>query len=204
MTDGQALREALSRWRKADIDLEITTTDGLLERIRQVLLAARLRGRLSPEDLIPLLRQWLLRDYPHGAPQWLIVPRDELWPSRTRWEHEGFEVAEFTDRNEIKAALPRLAFLAFQQDLFDDAFHALEAKRPERVPAEGHIGKLLGTTTFTGQGQREAVRAGHHAHREPSDRERKVGPGSVATSSRRRRATDAGHCSDRRAGHRPA
>src|SRR5690606_15456300 len=44
-------------------------------------------------------------------------------------------------------------------DLFDDVFNLLETRRPARIRAEARIGSLLGTTWFTGHGQREAVRA---------------------------------------------
>lgn len=149
----------LLSWTNPPVDLYEPVGDPLLDRIRQVMVeVCEQPGRPCPNDLMPLVRQWLLRP-DAGSRRWLTFPRSDPWPARADWRDAGFEVAEMRDRLEVAAVLPRLSFLGPQADLFDDAFAGVPSPRPEPEPADPFFAELLGTTHYTGAAQREAVRA---------------------------------------------
>lgn len=154
-----SLGPTLLSWTDPPVDLYEPVGDALLDRIRQVIVEVREQpGRPCPEDLLPLVRQWLLRP-DSGSRRWLTFPRSDPWPARADWREAGFEVAEMRDRLEVAAVLPRLSFLGMQADLFDDVFAGVPSPRPAPEPADPFFADLLGTTHYMGAAQREAVRA---------------------------------------------
>ena len=168
LLDEDALVSLLAQWGpQAAMLLAGQVADPLLERLRQVLAAlAHDLDTVTKEDLIALVRQWLLRRFSQGGPAWLSVPGSAGWPSCDEWRAAGFETAQIDNRIELRASHPRLSWLEAQEDLFDDAFDLVEVRRTDWVPADPHIAHLLGIPSFTGPGQREAVRALVHL---PSD-----------------------------------
>lgn len=163
LNDG-GLRRWLTNW---DSDEQFATSpaaDSLVERLRQVLVLMARTGHCASEvDLIALVRQWMLRvSALHGAP-WLRVPLSSPWPTAESWEAAGFEVARLRDYLDICPSAPRLVWLDQQADLFDDVFAMLQARDGTEIPADPFFEAQLGQRTYTGPGQREAVRALLHA-----------------------------------------
>lgn len=155
------LRECLGEWPHACASLAASGATGLLERLRQVLaLYADGPPPRSHVDLATLLRQWLLFQVKNAGAPWLRVPTSSRWPERQFWEGAGFEVLSYSGKLEIQAVRPRLGWLGNQSDLFDDAHDGLKALTPDWVPAEPVVsGTLPNVHSYTGPGQREAVRA---------------------------------------------
>ena len=163
LNDG-GLRRWLTNWDSHEQFASSPAADSLVERLRQVLILMANTGRCASEvDLIALVRQWMLRvAASHGAP-WLRVPLRSPWPNAELWEAEGFEVARMRDCLDIHPVAPRLAWLDLQADLFDDVFAMLQARELTEIPADPFFEAQLGHRTYTGPGQREAVRALLHA-----------------------------------------
>jgi ATP-dependent DNA helicase RecQ len=154
------LRECLASWPTASNLLTARGSNPLLERLRQVLSRyAEGRLRRSHVELIALIRQWLLFQARSGAQPWLSMPEGPTWPDRRAWEDAAFTAASFGGRLEIQASKPRLDWLGEQGDLFDDVFDHFRALNPKPRPAEPIVADPLGLPTFTGDGQREAVRS---------------------------------------------
>jgi ATP-dependent DNA helicase RecQ len=162
------LRAALMHWPDSGPYLEgRCSTDGLMDRLRQCLFSLlRQNGAATFVDLIALLRHWLLAQARGGAVPWLEVPLAPPWPSGQVWNDHGFEVAELGLCAQIRPNYPRLKWLGDQHDLFDDAFNGIEARLPAPVPSDPLLRSLFKLPTYTGPGQREAVRALLHL---PSD-----------------------------------
>lgn len=154
------LRRWLSSWNAGDLShVAEPSDDSLLERLRQVLNGMADGTVSGAADLVPLLRQWMLRCASVAGAQWLRVPRQAPWPEAAVWQDAGFDVVDQGSALELRAAKPRLPWLGEQADLFDDAFALLPARQPTWVVAEPFLEALLGVSSFTGPGQREAVRA---------------------------------------------
>ncbi|WP_080745230.1 protein DpdF [Cupriavidus necator] len=162
-----ALRECLAKWSSAPRLLEARGASPLLERLRQVLSGyAATQPPRSHLALVSLIRQWMLLQSRMGGGDWLAIPTRPGWPDSKTWEGAGFRVAAFASHLDIQATKPRLAWLGGQSDLFDDAFDHIQALDQQSVPAEPFIADLLGSPSFKGAGQREAVRSLIHM---PSD-----------------------------------
>lgn len=158
--DLASLLEAMADWPAVPIP-DRRTVDPILDRIRQVL--ARLQARpdaACKADLMPLLRQASLG---HAASREagtrMRVPAAQGWPTATQWRDERFEVQDNGDWLVIRARPPRLTFLGSQADLFDEIFGQVHARSDTRINADPVFERLLGLPTYTGHGQREAVRA---------------------------------------------
>ncbi len=154
------LRECLADWSVAPNILEAYGATPLLERLRQAL--SRYAGTQPPRShiaLVALIRQWMLFQTVGGGGRWLAIPKGPAWPDSRTWEDAGFQVASFDGRLEILASKPRMKWLGEQSDLFDDAFDHVQALVQNQLPAESIVVDLLGVSSFTGDGQREAVRS---------------------------------------------
>ena len=135
--------------------------DPLLERLRQVLMAmGRHPISASQTDCIALIRHVLLRVAPqHSQAPWLRVPLSVGWPTADRWRQAQFEVLPGPTSLNVQPRWPRLSFLDTQADLFDDVFRSVQSRPKYEVPADPLLLESMGLPTYTGQGQREAVRA---------------------------------------------
>lgn len=157
--DLPALRVICNGWPNVSIPEE--AVDGLLERLRQILVEVQ-RGRSwEHADLLPLVRQVLLRQAIEDTaePGWLRVPLASGWPDESVWRNSQFRVDPSGDRLNVSPRFPRLGFLGEQADLFDDAFRERQARPQAYVPGDPLLLRSLGLPTYTGDGQREAVRA---------------------------------------------
>lgn len=158
--DFASLLAALSDWPAITIPDRMAASP-ILDRIRQILARMQVRpGAAREADLIPLLRQASLG---HAASQEtsprIRVPVVPGWPTATQWREDGFEVQDNGAWLVIRARPPRLEFLGSQADLFDEVFEQVNARRDTHIAADPVFKRLLRMPTYTGHGQREAVRA---------------------------------------------
>lgn len=157
--DVLALRAICIDWPNTPVP-ESTVADGVMERLRQVLRDLQRGVYWGSADLLPLIRQVLLRHASEDAkPGWLRVPAAPGWPDERAWRYGQFHTDPTETGLNISPRFPRLAFLGAQADLFDDAFRELSSRPGAHVDGDPLLERSLGLPTYTGDGQREAVRA---------------------------------------------
>lgn len=158
--DIAALMNVCSQWPALAVPT-LPARDPLLERLRQVLLAlGRHPATVSGTDCIALVRHVLLRVAPQdGQAPWLRVPLSAGWPTIDQWRRAQFEVLPGPASLNVQPRWPRLSFLGTQADLFDDVFQAIQSRPRHEVAADPVLFESMGLPNYTGQGQREAVRA---------------------------------------------
>jgi ATP-dependent DNA helicase RecQ len=158
--DVAALMNVCSQWPALTVPI-LPARDPLLDRLRQVLLAlGRHPASVSGADLIALIRHVLLRVAPQdGQAPWLRVPLSVGWPTTDQWRQAQFEVLPRPASLNVQPRWPRLSFLDTQADLFDDVFQAIQSRPRHEVAADPVLFESMGLPNYTGQGQREAVRA---------------------------------------------
>lgn len=158
--DITALMEVCACWPARPVPVQ-AAQDPLLERVRQVLLSLAQTPATAPgADLIALIRHVLLRTAGQGGEvSGLRVPVTADWPSAEVWRQAQFEVLPGTASLSLQPRWPRLSFLPEQSDLFDDAFKAIPSRPRHEVDADPLLRETMGLPTYTGHGQREAVRA---------------------------------------------
>lgn len=161
--DITTLLEVCACWPCRQVTLQVAS-DPLLDRARQVLRnLSELNNRSTRTDLIPLIRQVLLRAAgDEGEAPWLRVPTDAGWPSAEEWKQAQFDVLPGASSLSLQPRWPRLSFLESQADLFDDAFRGIMSRQKYEVRADPLLSETMGLPTYTGQGQREALRALMH------------------------------------------
>lgn len=142
--------------------------DALMERVRQVLYQLQHGDLSSGADLLPLLRQVVLRRAANPGPiSWVRVPAVDGWPTAADWRTAQFDLTAEGNHFQVRPRYPRLSFLDIQADLFDDAFRELSSRPDSHVRGDPVLVRNLRLPTYTGHGQREAVRA--LLHLPPSD-----------------------------------
>jgi ATP-dependent DNA helicase RecQ len=158
--DVAALMNVCSQWPACEVP-SFVAKDPLLERLRQVLAAlGRQSASVAVADCIALIRHVLLRVAPQdGQAPWLRVPLGVGWPTADQWRQAQFEALPGPTSLSVQPRLPRLSFMDTQADLFDDAFRAVQSRPRYEVPADPLLLEGMGLPSYTGQGQREAVRA---------------------------------------------
>ncbi len=157
--DFPALLTLLSEWPNEPVP-DQPQTESVMERVRQVLHRLRSGGPRCEADLPPLLRQILLRRSAHtGDAPWIRVPVAQGWPSGSEWRDAQFDVMDDHSSLQIRPRFPRLRFLDGQADLLDDALRELPSRPDCHVPGDPPFVRNLLLPTYTGYGQREAVRA---------------------------------------------
>jgi superfamily II DNA/RNA helicase len=157
--DFTALRETLLDW-PAEVPSKISQ-DGLLERIRQVLLFIQAHNH-GCEDLLPLLRQALLREKSRTGKEMLLrVPIGGPWPNAALWETRGFTVAHINDNYlMINANEWRPGWLDYSSGgVFADAISEKKVRRRTELDADPFISDATGYSFYSCHGQQEAVRA---------------------------------------------
>ena len=158
--DVSALFDVCGQWPTLKAPLS-PAKDPLLERLRQVLVAIdRQSTTVSEHDFIALIRHVLLRIAPQdGQAPWLRVPTIAGWPTDDQWRQAQFEVLPGPASLNLRPRWPRLSFLDTQADLFDDVFRAVPSRPRNEVSSDPVLFESMGLPNYTGQGQREAVRA---------------------------------------------
>ncbi len=158
--DLAALMNVCSQWPALKVPTK-SAKDPLLERLRQMFVAMDHHpASASAADCIALIRHVLLRVAAQdGQAPWLRVPLGAGWPSEDQWRQAQFEVLPAPTSLNVQPRWPRLSFLDKQADLFDDVFRAVHSRPRYEVPADPLLLEGMGLPTYTGHGQREAVRA---------------------------------------------
>lgn len=157
--DFPALLTCLSEW-PAETVTEAQQSDSLLERLRQLLYRLQRGGSASTADLLPLLRQVLLRRAAQDEHvPWVRIPMGPSWPTVADWRSSQFDLIEYDSHAQVRPRFPKLSFLDAQADLFDDAFCELPSRPDRHVPGDPVLARNLPFDSYTGHGQREAVRA---------------------------------------------
>ncbi|WP_435452595.1 protein DpdF [Variovorax sp. LT1P1] len=113
----------------------------------------------SHVDLFGLVRHWSLWRSGLGDHRWWRMPSTAPWPDAAAWRDAGFVTYESEDGVDVQAQLVLLPWLGAQADLLSDAFEALPSRRDQTVRADPVVKRRLGVATYTGMGQREALRA---------------------------------------------
>ncbi|MHB1056925.1 MAG: protein DpdF [Rhodanobacter sp.] len=155
-----AVREICRDWPNTRVPESAVIDGGVLERLRQILLELQRGISRGSADLVPLIRQVLLRHASdHIAPGWLCVPTAPGWPEESTWLAGQFNTDPTSNGLNVSPRFPRLSFLGPQADLFDDAFRELPARPEAHVDGDPLLQRSMHLPTYTGDGQREAVRA---------------------------------------------
>jgi superfamily II DNA helicase RecQ len=161
------LLTACARWPEHALPKE-RATDPLMDRLRQVLQDLQASRPAGIHDVIALFRQVLLRRTSHSeTSMWARVPALPRWPSAADWKHGQFDVIDDGAWIQLRPRYPRLSYLSPQADLLDDAFRERTSRQDGRVHGDPLLQRSLHLPTYTGEGQREAVRA--LLHLPPSD-----------------------------------
>lgn len=113
----------------------------------------------SHVDLFGLVRHWALWRSALGDNRWWSLPSGAPWPDAAAWRDAGFDTYESADGLDVQAQPVLLPWLGAQADLLSDAFKALPSRRELSVRADPVVQRRLDVATYTGMGQREALRA---------------------------------------------
>jgi ATP-dependent DNA helicase RecQ len=135
--------------------------DGIFERIRQILSGCAPTA-LAKADLIPLIRQHLLRESNRIArPINLRVSSLPPWPDADEWQAHGVSTMEL-DRDQLHlTAMPwHPTWLSSGDDgAFAAAFTDRQVRPDCSCPADPFVADATGYPNYSCPGQREAVRA---------------------------------------------
>ncbi|ULJ82692.1 DEAD/DEAH box helicase (plasmid) [Rhizobium sp. C104] len=139
------------------------TTDGIFDRLSQVLLTSRQAGRLdSPCDAMALFRHVLRRQsLCAGQPAQLRVPSQAGWPNRDEWAAFGIRAHSEANGHFLIEARPwRAAWLEDRDNpVFEDVFAEQNVRLDWQRPIDPFLGEASGFDTYVSPGQREAVRS---------------------------------------------
>lgn len=138
-------------------------SDGLVERIRQILLPSEhSRSVNNARELAPLLRHYLHREKSRiGQDVQLKVPRTDRWPDLLTWRRHGVHAFPFDADWFLISPLP------WSPDWLDGAVSGVFAaaygngsvRAKEHCPADPFFSAATGHGEYSCPGQREAVRA---------------------------------------------
>ena len=155
------LYEVLAAW--PSTALPTVGSDGVFDRIRQILEAAIARGRsVGMGDLMPLLRHVLRRHSRRTLTMArLRVPATSEWPSRDSWAQFGIRAQTVaTGQFLIEAAPWSPTWMAgTDAPLFEDAFAEEDVRLDWRRSIDPFLAEASGFETYVSPGQREAVRS---------------------------------------------
>ena len=138
-------------------------TDGIFDRLIQILLASRPTGRLcSPQDAMALFRHVLRRQSLRAGQQaQLRVSSAAGWPSRDDWAGFGVRAHSEVDGRFLIEARPWRATWLDDSDnpVFEDSFAERNVRLDWQRPIDPFLGEASGFDTYVSPGQREAVRS---------------------------------------------
>lgn len=157
--DLQQLQLILTNWPES-VAPESPIEDGIDERIRQILRGSS-PTRLLKNDLLPLIRHYLLRETDRtGRQQKLRVPASAPWPDRDEWQEHAIFALRIDDSH-LLTALPWHPEWLTSGELgaFAQAFTDQVVRVDGRCRADPFIVDATGYTEYSCPGQREAVRA---------------------------------------------
>ena len=155
------LREVLSKWPLLPVT-QLTASDSLVDRIRQVLEKYSSEGRLQKYDLQPLIRHLLLREsHKAGREIDLRVPAGPDWPTVSEWDSHGISAMTVGADAFILTALPwHPTWLGGgEAGVFADSFSEETVREEARCKVDPFIADVTGYAQYSSPGQREAIRA---------------------------------------------
>ena len=161
--DYATLQETLAGW--PAVSLPEQSLDGVFERLRQVLSAARSALGAQPPsvgDLAPLLRQVLRREsLRFQTPARIRIMRDGGWPNADAWRRHGIVAQALGATHLLLEAVPWEPSWLEPHDrpVFEDAFGERLVPHDSRRPMDPFLREASGFDTYFSRGQREAVRS---------------------------------------------
>lgn len=157
------LQETLGGWPK--VALPDHSLDGVFERLRQVLTAARAASVAQAPtagDMAPLLRQVLRREsLRSGTPVRIRIARGGGWPDAEAWRRHGIVAQALGAAHFLLEATPWEPSWVEPHDrpVFEDAFGECLARHDSRRPMDPFLQEASGFDGYFSPGQREAVRS---------------------------------------------
>lgn len=149
-----------ARWDSHWMDVPIEGASDLQLRLKAIWEAMQSKSKsASHVDLFGLVRHWALWRSALGDHRWWSMPSIAPWPDAAAWRAAGFKAYESADGLDVQAHPVLLPWLGGQADVLSDAFKALPSRRDQTVEADPVVQRRLGVATYTGMGQREALRA---------------------------------------------
>jgi len=140
-----------------------SVTDGIFDRLAQILRASRVNGRLEmPQDAMALIRHILRRQSLHtGQLAQLRVPSGTGWPTREDWDVFGIPAHSEAHGHFLIEARPWRADWLNGDDnpVFEDIFAEQNVRLDWQRPIDPFLGEAGGFENYVSPGQREAVRS---------------------------------------------
>lgn len=147
----------------AGVEAVLPVTDGIFDRLTQILLASQATGRLSsPQDAMALFRHVLRRQSLRAGQQaQLRIPSGSGWPSRTDWAGFGVRAHSEANGNFLIEARPWRAEWLDDSDnpVFEEIFAERNVRLDWQRPIDPFLSEASGFDTYVSPGQREAVRS---------------------------------------------
>lgn len=136
--------------------------DVFLKRVHQAVRAtSRTPGSVGAGDLAGLIRQAVLRAYlANGEPAELRVPRGGAWPDEQAWRVHGCDVSRAGPNHfhiETRSWAPEWLD-AGAAEVVESAIAESPRREMHHVEADPAVSIWTGFATYTGEGQRHAVR----------------------------------------------
>lgn len=159
--DFDSLQDALLDLSCLDADTE--GSDGVFDRLGQILRASQGAGRLQHhQDAMALFRHVLRRQsLRSGQPARLLVPSGAGWPNRAEWAAFGIRAHSEAGGHFLVEAQPWHAAWLDDGDnpVFEDVFLERNVRLDWRRPIDPFLGEVSGFDSYVSPGQREAVRS---------------------------------------------
>jgi ATP-dependent DNA helicase RecQ len=156
-----ALQQALAAWPNGQLPSTVGD-DGVVDRIVQTLGTVEGSGGLLTADLLPLIRQYLLRETARRQQSVsLRVPSAPPWPGSSDWRNHGVTALSLNDKSFLLTALPWHPDWLGAGDggVFGDSAVERVVRANAQCDIDPFIGDATGHQHYSSPGQREAVRA---------------------------------------------
>ncbi|MFW7270017.1 protein DpdF [Gluconacetobacter sp. Hr-1-5] len=145
------------------LEAETPATDGIFDRLTQVLLASQATGRLHcPQDTMGLFRHVLRRQSLQAGQQaQLRISSGVGWPSRRDWANFGVRAHSEANGYFLIEARPWRPEWLEESDnpVFEDIFAERNVRLDWQRPIDPFLGEASGFDSYVSPGQREAVRS---------------------------------------------
>jgi ATP-dependent DNA helicase RecQ len=158
------LQDLIRTWNGSTAIPDGDFRDGIVERICQILRAARERQSMASlrADLAPLVRHCLLAESARiGSAQSLRVPAGDGWPNAQEWDTHAVDVMPaIPDAFILTAQAWHPDWLgATEAGVFHDAFTGKQVRTSGACAADPFVAEATKFDDYSSPGQREAVRA---------------------------------------------
>ena len=147
----------------SSLGADTLSTDGVFDRLGQILRASQGTGRLQDhQDAMALFRHILRRQSLRSGQQaQLRVPSGPGWPSRAAWAEFGIRAHSEANGHFLVEARPWDATWVDDSDnpVFEDIFGEQNVRLDWQRPIDPFLGEASGFDSYVSPGQREAVRS---------------------------------------------